>query len=868
MSTTLSLYNPRDVEPEQLMNLLTGRTALLEEILDNLREQAGGKTRQHWLLRGQRGMGKTHLTGVIHYRVGLDPQLQKAYLPLWLGEADVYEVYSAATLLVKIAERLVEATRDEGLRQQIQDMEGVGDEESFFEAMLDLLSEEAKRQERTLLVLMENLDALLERFAPKDRKVQTRQLRSVLLHNPRFLFISTTPTRYLRALSDPKEPLYGHLKERDLAPLTEPEVHELFGKLVELTGRKELKVALEGEDGPLRLRIIHQLTGGLPRSVIMAFTVMQREAGLEPLVEGLRKFLDAQTAYFEARLARLAPREGSIVTTMALARENLTLKEIAQKSRLPERTLSTLMQRLEDDGHVRLVPGSGAGGKGGLYELSEGLFRLWYQYRRGQVVLEPLVEFIAVWFRAEDIQTLVEQHRRRVDEVIPTQRHSARLALLQVEVALQRASSEEGRRHREAIWESARRAFEFSGASDSEQREAFVRQAMAIFEKGAPEQCMSHFLRFWEEQGGAREQLLWEGIAYVTVAAARRAEEGGDGERELKICQLALERFDQALQPPELEPALALIRSVELGTLLVLGRYEEVLARVDVFLKRFERLGPPSALPDVVIFAEVSALWRLGRQGASLQRLKELLLRPRLDEEFERELASQLWSRFLNKLDLSSLEQGPERDMRCEVMKLYVDRFQDLQGMPVTFYVAGTAVRLVDSHGWGQRRLEAAAGWLSRYGSENDPHILTLQALMRRMNVWGYLSIRNFNAAKSDAEYFVDSAVGGKLIDRMDIVESVLMDLPVYLAAFGPTQVIIWLKRLNQPWLNAESRQQIELHQQVAKVLLAEREASEVGRKTRQERSELLRVPPELRKTLESTVRQVRKMKKELGAEW
>ncbi len=115
MTGQVSLYNPRTTPPEQLEAMLVGRDALLKEVFDNLREQARGKTRQHWLLRGPRGMGKTHLTGIIHHRVRNDPQLSKAYLPLWLGEADVYEVYSPATLLERIAERLIEEVPDAGL---------------------------------------------------------------------------------------------------------------------------------------------------------------------------------------------------------------------------------------------------------------------------------------------------------------------------------------------------------------------------------------------------------------------------------------------------------------------------------------------------------------------------------------------------------------------------------------------------------------------------------------------------------------------------------------------------------------------------------------------------------------------------------
>ncbi|WP_309242997.1 ATP-binding protein [Hyalangium versicolor] len=403
MSPHVSLYNPRATPPEQLEAMLVGREPLLKEILSNLQEQARGQTRQHWLIRGPRGMGKTHLTGIIHHRVRNEPELSRAYLPLWLGEADVYEVYSPATLLERIAERLIEAVPDSSLLEKLRELSGTGDEEGFFQELSTLLGEESTRQGKILLILMENLDALLEGFAPKERKTQLRQLRSLLLHDAHFLFISTTPTKYMSALTNPKEPLYNQFKERTLKPLTVEEVSSVFGKIAELTERKGMEGLLgDGPDAALRRKVIHQLTGGLPRSLVMAFEVMRDKAGIQPLVEDLRALLDAQTAYFEARLSKLAPRERAIVTVMALAPKNLTLKEIAEKSRLPERSLSTLMSRLLQDGHVEVTHGSG--GKGTVYGISEGLFRLWYQYRKGRMLLEPLVNLLAYLYSATELR--------------------------------------------------------------------------------------------------------------------------------------------------------------------------------------------------------------------------------------------------------------------------------------------------------------------------------------------------------------------------------------------------------------------------------------------------------------------------------
>src|SRR3954471_16498457 len=137
-------------------------------------------------------------------------------------------------------------------------------------------------------------------------------------------------------------------------------------------------------------------------SDVSACSVIAGAPGVKAVVEEMSALLDSQTAYFEARLARLAPRERTIITAMALASSNLTLQEISRLTRLPERSLSTQVDRLLDEGH--LGPVEGEGGKGTIYELTDGLFRLWYQYRKGRRVLWPIVYFLAVWFTADELE--------------------------------------------------------------------------------------------------------------------------------------------------------------------------------------------------------------------------------------------------------------------------------------------------------------------------------------------------------------------------------------------------------------------------------------------------------------------------------
>ncbi len=449
-------YNPREAGGPTLEAMLVGRGPLLEEILEDLRRQATSASRQHWLLRGPRGIGKTHLIGVVYHRIRQEQELEDAYLPVWLAEMEAYTVYSTAVLLLEVARRLVEELRLAGdndgagvLAEALGGLEAAGDDPALFEDVISLLQGEARRRGKVLLVLMENLDAMLAGFRSRP---EARRFRALLSEEKDLLFLSTTPTRYLRQLSDPKEPLYGHLKERTLEPLTEKEVGELFGRFAEVTGQRHLERAVGAKgESRLRRRVLHRLTGGNPRALVMAFSVLSGASGLRSMVEEIAALLDAQTAYFEARLARLAPRERAIVAAMALAPTNLTRQEIARATRLPERSLSTQIKRLVAEGHLGQTVGEG--GKGTIYEVSDGLFRVWFQYRKGRKTLEPLVRFLALWYAPEELERIhSELEHAGTERCSPLEASRFETAGLQVEEALRFARSEEGLAERERLW--------------------------------------------------------------------------------------------------------------------------------------------------------------------------------------------------------------------------------------------------------------------------------------------------------------------------------------------------------------------------------------------------------------------------------
>jgi hypothetical protein len=459
MNSQLLFYNPREATREVLEAMLVGREDIRADILSDLTRQRNSKSRQHWLIRGPRGIGKTHFTGIIYHHVRKDPVLSKAYLAIWMSETDAYEAYSSGTLLSLITEQLIEELRSlqdprsGDFENEFKEIREDGDGQALFEDLRNLLVLFAKRLGRIFLVLIENLDALLAGFAPKKGNEEAKRLRSLLQNDREFLFVSTTPTNYLKELSNPSFPLYGLLKERKLQPLTEEQVGELFIKLGEITGHPE-KGALLGPkgDGPSRRRVLYHLMSGNPRSIVMAFTMLAESDGVSAMVGDLAALLDKQTAYFEARLSRLASRESAIVTVMCRSSTTLTAQEIAKLTRLPERSISTQLSRLIEEGYLEYA--DGAGGKGSLYQFADGLFRLWYRYRKGKKLLEPIVEFLWMWYEPEELEkALLALEAKSTSQSLPLlEQEWLKKTLFHIKEALQIAKSDEGKETRAFVW--------------------------------------------------------------------------------------------------------------------------------------------------------------------------------------------------------------------------------------------------------------------------------------------------------------------------------------------------------------------------------------------------------------------------------
>src|SRR5689334_1440552 len=100
-------FTPSRTEPEVLEEIFVQRQEMLADIVERVRESAVTGNKHHILLIGPRGIGKTHLIALLHYRITQDPALADKVRIAWLLEDETI------TSFVQFLKRIYELLADE-----------------------------------------------------------------------------------------------------------------------------------------------------------------------------------------------------------------------------------------------------------------------------------------------------------------------------------------------------------------------------------------------------------------------------------------------------------------------------------------------------------------------------------------------------------------------------------------------------------------------------------------------------------------------------------------------------------------------------------------------------------------------------------
>ena len=410
VSHSVLLYNTQNVDSEVLKAGFSIRKKEYQRIWKDIQTGSMQYPEIHYLIQGVRGAGKTTLLSRLAYEVAEDENLNKWLIPILLNEEE-YGILSLFTFWLRIAEKLAE--QDSGLYTEL--FEQVSNLDDSAEVAWDLIQNNLDENKQKIIVFVDNLGELFKDFDD----IEHAQLREVLSLHPQIRLIGGS-SQLLEAHFDGAAPFYQFFKLVNLKPINEIEMHELLRSLAKQTSEEAVNTIEEIIiEHPERIEAVRRLTDGVPRTIVLLFQIIM-EGAKESSYAYLEETIDKTTPLYKHRMDDLSRQQKAIVHVIAMNWDAMSTKEIAEQTRLPSKTVSAQLVKLQQQWIVDKIE---TNTKNHLYIIKERFFNIWYLMRYGnqkdkQRVLW-LTRFLESWCderelinKLYEIRTLIIKDRK------------------------------------------------------------------------------------------------------------------------------------------------------------------------------------------------------------------------------------------------------------------------------------------------------------------------------------------------------------------------------------------------------------------------------------------------------------------------
>ena len=392
MAAPTRKFNPGFLSNEELVASYCVRTTEFELLVEVLRE-CTGCSNPHQIVIGPRGSGKTSLLLRVVAEVGRDTALESRFFPVVFAE-ESYEVATAGEFWLECLTNLAtQATRREDARdlhRTVDELRAIRDDQALSDRCLGALLDFADREDKRLVLLVENLNMLFRDMADPD--AAGWRLRKILQTEPRIIVFASATSRF-DEIDNPDRALYDLFRVRTLHPLDRNQCAVLWETV---SGRSAT---------PETIRPLEILTGGSPRLISI---VARFGAGLSfrDLMAHLLDLIDDHTEYFKGHLESLPAQERRVYLALAALWKPATTREIADHARLETSKCSAQLARLGERGVVRVAGGSA---RRKQYYLSERLYNIYYLLRRRRGpdrMVEALIQFMASYYSPPELKDI------------------------------------------------------------------------------------------------------------------------------------------------------------------------------------------------------------------------------------------------------------------------------------------------------------------------------------------------------------------------------------------------------------------------------------------------------------------------------
>lgn len=375
----LAVYNPAILDDSDFLAGFVARRDLTASLLARLGEITPRGQAKHHLILGQRGMGKTSLLRRLALGVREDAALAAVLLPLTFRE-EQYNVHNLHTFWLNCLDALGDYFEKTGQADKADEIDRDtatlmrGDTDVEGAAALDVFKRWAKREGRRPLLLLDNIDFILDGL-----ETQHWSLRRVMQEAGGIVVVGASAA-YLEATADLKGAFYDFFQVTVLEKLGRDELIACLRRLAQERGEEGRKVLNVLNRDPGRIRALHDLTGGNPRTLVLLYLLLELDAEGD-VFSDLERLLDQVTVLYKARVEDLAPQARVVLDAVALAWNPITAADVAAATALDTSAVSTQLDRLQKNGVVEKVGLSSTARAG--FQLGERFFNIWYLMRHG-----------------------------------------------------------------------------------------------------------------------------------------------------------------------------------------------------------------------------------------------------------------------------------------------------------------------------------------------------------------------------------------------------------------------------------------------------------------------------------------------------
>lgn len=385
-------YTPDEMPQEEFLERFVVREEIFEEIFKDIQTSDYAVANQHYIIVGQRGQGKTTLLRKLQIEVENDTKLAKFLIPVKFAE-EQYQIRSLSRLWEEVADYL-QSLHEEDFPHVLDDMEEHFEDDDYELKAFSYLDSALKKKKKKLLLLIDNIDELIGKLNEKEQ----RRLREILLSSSSFRIVGGS-TKMLEQHYDYGKPFYEFFKIIKLKGFTKEESIAFLRSI----GKGKQKEHMEEiiKTNPARIETLRQLTGGVPRTLVMLFDIFLDEGG--NAFDDLLKVLDEATPLYKHHIDELPNQLQEIVHTIAINWDGMYTAEIAKKTRLSTKVISAQLGKLEKYDIIE----SEQAGKNKIYKIKERFFNIWYLMRFGRKKdrqrVEWLVRFLESWCTKEEL---------------------------------------------------------------------------------------------------------------------------------------------------------------------------------------------------------------------------------------------------------------------------------------------------------------------------------------------------------------------------------------------------------------------------------------------------------------------------------